>query len=397
MKQITTGVAAAALLLAGCQDPQQSQNLVSPVAAEQSGVAGTQILTGEIGPGAIYALYRPAEWNGDLVLYAHGAVPPQLPVRLPPDAAPLRDALVARGYGFAYSSRSETGYALKDGVQRTRQLRGLFAEAFGKPGHVYLMGQSMGGAIVLKLAETNPGLFDGAVPMCTLAGGMQMEIDYFMNFRVTFDYFFPGVIPGDALHVPTDLNFTRDVVPAVRGALLADSARAIELAGVDQAEIQYTSFSELVNAIVAGGTPPGAGPLALQVSLTNDMLDHTHGHSPFDNTTTAYTGSENDAALNAGVGRFSASPDATNYVEQYYQPDGNLTMPVLTLHTTRDPAAPFAHEAVYEGLVAGQGKSDFLVQRAFNRFGHCNFTLAERVQALEDLVAWVEHAVKPAP
>ena len=388
MNKIVAGAAVAALL-AACHGERQPQDLVGPMAAVESEPLGTQVVIGQTGPGSTYRLDRPAEWNGDLVLYAHGAVPPTIPVRLPPDAASLRDALVARGYAFAYSSRDETGYAVKDGVQRTRQLRGLFAEAFGEPEHTYVMGNSMGGAIALMLAEKNPGLFDGALPMCTLAGGTKMEFDYLWNTRAVFDYYFPGVIPGDALNVPADLDFSADVVPAVRSALLADPARAMELAAVDQVDI-HASLTELVSGLVAG-------PLGLQVNFTNDILGRTHGHSWFDNTTTVYTGSQNDAALNEGVDRVASTPDAASYVEHYYQPDGNLTMPVLTLHTTRDPVVPFAHEAVYAGIVAAQGKSDLLVQRTFDRFGHCGFGLAGQVQALEDLVAWAEHGVKPAP
>lgn len=364
-------------------------DLLAPMASPQVDATGTQIVTGEIGPGSTYALYRPAEWNGGLVLFAHGAVPPTMPVELPAAAAPLRDALVARGYGWAYSTFSENGFAVKDGVQRTRQLRGLFAGAFGHPEHTYVMGISLGGTIALMLAETNPGLFDGALPMCSFAGGTQMEFDYNWGSRALFDYFFPGVIPGDALHVPDDLDFNRDVVPAVRNALLADPTRAMEMAGVDQIEIKYANFSELVTAIASAFGP--------QVNYTNDLLDRTHGRSWFDNTATVYTGSQDDAALNAGVGRFSSTPDARNYADHYYEPDGRLMIPVLTLHTTRDPGVPFAHEAVYAGIVAAQGKSDLLVQRAIDRFGHCTFTLEERVRALEDLVAWAERGVKPTP
>lgn len=137
--------------------------------------------------------------------------------------------------------------------------------------------------------------------------------------------------------------------------------------------------------------------LGFQVTFLEDLLRRTHGHAMFDNTATVYTGSQSDAALNAGVGRFQSTPDATNYWEHYYQPDGNLTMPVLTLHTTRDPLVQFAQEPVYASIVAAQGASHRLVQRAFDRFGHCRFTLDEQVTALKDLVAWAEQGVKPVP
>ncbi len=239
------------------------------------------------------------------------------------------------------------------------------------------------------LAETNPGLFDGVLPMCTFAGGSGMQVDHVYGGRVLFDYFFPGVMPEDALHVLDGLDFNRDLAPAVVNALQADPARGIEMAGIDQIELQYASFPELVTSILT--------VLGAQVVFTEDLLGRTHGHSFFDNTATVYTGSQDDAALNAGVGRFVTTPDAANQAEHYYQPDGNLTMPVLTLHTTRDPNVPYAHEAVYAGIVAARGASGLLVQRAFNRFGHCTFTAAEQVQALEDLVPWAETGVKPAP
>ena len=391
MKNITGLLTVAATTLIACEDPAEPRGFLAPMASVESEAVGTQIITGAIGPGAIYRLDRPEHWNGRLVLFAHGGVPPHIPLRLP-NVDLLRDALVDRGYGFAYTSRSETGFAVKDGVQRTRQLLGLFTSEFGPPERTYVMGNSLGGAITLMLAETNPGVFDGALPMCTIAGGTQMAADYVWGTRVLFDQFFPGVTPGDALHVPEGLDFSRDVAPSVRSALLANPARAMALAAVDQIEIQYASFPELVTALSGPATP-----LAFQVNFTADLLDRTHGRSFFDNMATLYTGSQDDAALNAGVGRFVSTPDATNYVDHYYQPDGNLTLPVLTLHTTRDPLVPFAHEAVYAGIVAAQGKSDLLVQRTFDRFGHCTFTVPEQVAALEHLVRWAETGVKPVP
>jgi pimeloyl-ACP methyl ester carboxylesterase len=394
MKRITELVMVAAVALSACDNPNQPLSPGGPTASLEVNAVGTQVVTGDIGPGSTYRLDRPANWNGRLVLYAHGGVPPFLPVRLPPAAAPLRDALVARGYGFAYSSRSETGAAIQDGVQRTRQLLGLFTSKFGRPEQTYGMGTSMGGMIMIMLAEKNPGVLDGALPMCTFASGTQKLFDYWWNTRVVFDYFFPGVIRGDALHVPDDVDLAT-ALPAVRQAMLADPARAIEMAGVDQLDIKYESFSELVDAVM--GPLNSASILGLQINFTNNVLAHTHGHSPFDNTATVYAGSQNDAALNAGVDRFASTPDAMNFGEHYYQPDGNLSIPVLTLHTTRDPGVPLWHEAIYADIVAAQGRSDWLVQRSFDRFGHCTFTLPEQVTALEDLVRWAETGVKPAP
>lgn len=372
---------AAAVVLAGCDH-------TDPVAAplfKQAG-AGAQEVTGEIGPGAPYRLGRPDPWNGNLVVYAHGYQDPAGDPELP--NLPLIDAMLASGFGVAYSAYSESGFAVKDGRTRSRQLRGLFASRLGNPKGTYLMGHSLGGAIVLSLAEDNPGAFDGALPACGLLGGSPMEVAYILNVRILFDYFFPGVLPGDALNVPPGLTFP-PLIPAIVGALSTNFFAAVEMAGVDQVEILWTTPAELVEAIVTA--------LGFQIIGASDLIERGHGHSPFDNTHTLYSGSANDAALNAGVDRFSSTPDAEKYLEHWFQPTGRLAIPVLTLHTTRDPVVPFVHEPTYAAIAAAAGSSDLLVQRPVARFGHCRFTVAEQMAALNDLVTWVETGVTPAP
>ena len=51
-----------------------------------SRVVSDQIIDGQFGPGALYRLVRPANWNGRLFLYAHGFVSRSEPVTLPPEA-----------------------------------------------------------------------------------------------------------------------------------------------------------------------------------------------------------------------------------------------------------------------------------------------------------------------
>ena len=53
---------------------------------------------GHTGPGSLYEIDVPQDWNGALVLYAHGIVPADAPVMLPsadPVNAALRDGLLA--------------------------------------------------------------------------------------------------------------------------------------------------------------------------------------------------------------------------------------------------------------------------------------------------------------
>jgi len=88
------------------------QSPLAPIQARPSGrtsalrqaefVAGSAVhLEGQIGPGAIYAIDVPANWNGDLVLYAHGYTTPSFRHvaggRLSPDPGSARSARVRRG------------------------------------------------------------------------------------------------------------------------------------------------------------------------------------------------------------------------------------------------------------------------------------------------------------
>jgi hypothetical protein len=206
---------------------------------------------------------------------------------------------------------------------------------------------------------------------------------------VLFDFFFPGVIPGDAVNVPP-LNYSPDspLVAAIVGALLTNPQAAVALASVDQIALPYTTFGELINSIVRA--------LGYNIRGTNDILARTGGASPFDNLSTQYSGlGQFDAVLNAGVQRFQAHDDGIRYLNQFYRPRGTLAFPLWTLHTTLDPDVPFVHERALARIVADAGRARWLVQESVERYGHCNFTPTEAAQTFSRLVRWSETGLKP--
>ena len=166
-------------------------------------------ITGEIGPGALYEIAMPtAVWNGGLVVFAQGIGNPNVPITLP-NLGPLRETLTSQGFAVVYTSRSVNGYgAVKDGMQRTHQLSGIFAETIGQPSRVYLFGRSLGGLIAVALAERSPGQYDGALSGCGLLDGGAAELTYVADGRMLFDYFFPGVIPGTPFDAPPGVDFS---------------------------------------------------------------------------------------------------------------------------------------------------------------------------------------------
>ena len=353
------------------------------------------VVDGRTGPGSVYRLVRPSNWNGILLLYAHGYVSKDTPVGITPDDQLVISLVAAQGFGVAVSSFSENGWVVKDGTQRTHQLLGLFTSKFGVPDRVYAAGASMGGLIAIRLIETWPGEFAGVLPACAVAGGLARHVDFTANVRVLFDLFYPGVLPGTAVDVPPGIDVIQDIVNPAVAAMTVDPTGAFAIASIAQTPVQFVSGSELLESIA---TALGAA------SGYSEILGLTHGHAYFDNTATQYTGTLPSATLafiNANVQRFSGTPAGRNSLEQNYTPTGDLRIPALTLSTFRDPVIPGFHRTIYGQEVAANGGADLLVQRSVpgyaGGYGHCTFTPQELTQAFLDLVVWGEYGVKPAP
>ena len=351
------------------------------------------VVDGSTGPGSVYRLVRPSNWNGILLLYAHGYVSKDVPVGITPDDQLVISLLAPRGFAVAVSSFSENGWVLKDGTQRTHQLLGLFTARFGAPARVYAAGASMGGLIAIRLVETWPDEFAGVLPACAVTGGLARQVDFTANVRVLFDLFYPGVLPGTAVDVPPGIDFVADIVNPAVAAMTANPAGAVAIASIAQTPVQFANPTELLESIATALGGAADYP---------EILGLTHGQAYFDNTATEYTGALPAATLafiNANVGRFAGTPAGRNALEHNYTPTGELRMPALTLSTFRDPVIPGFHRTVYGQEVAANGGGDWLVQRSVpgtgGGYGHCTFTPQELTQAFVDLVGWGEFGIKP--
>lgn len=392
--------AAAALLVvtAACADQVTGPENVTADAKRSAEIVGSGVwareITGSTGPGSQYAIFVPQDWNGDVVYYAHGIRPAADPVDLPTSdgIVPLRDALGAMGYAVAYSSFSENGWAVKDGAQRTHQLRGLFTAEVGRPERSYLMGHSMGGLIAQNLAERFPEQYDGTLAMCAPLAGAEREIAYLAHVRTIFDYFFPNVVPGTVIDVPEGTN--RDLVLyQAQLAIMGNPTILGVMPRLQQTPIAGITGTELVTSILYA--------IGYNISGAEDFLDRTNGQSFFDNSATyaaVAPGALPEALLadiNARVDRYTMGPVAEAFLEKYYDPTAVLSDPTITLHTTRDPLVPVFHSREFGANAASTGSSPLLVQREVTRFGHCVFGTAEMTDAFQALAGWVESGVRP--
>lgn len=360
--------------------------------------------SGSIGPGSFYEIDVPAAWNGDLVLYAHGIVQAERPV-VPPTTQDgydqMRAALLSAGYAVAASSFSSNGWSLDDAVRRTHQLSGIFRSKAGQARRTFLVGHSMGALAIVKMVETWPGQYDGALPICGPLGGTLAELQYAGDARVTFDFYFPGLLPGTPFDVLPGTEYLSPFDPGgpsalflqVYGALTANPAATFQWATA--ARLPFVNDTELGNAALY--------VVGFALRYTNDFIERVNGKTPYDNMATQYevnvadpaTNAYLSALLNAGVQRFSADRAALNYYDRNYAPTGRIGVPVLTVHTTRDPGIPFSHEELFAATVGAEGRSDLLVQRPIDRWGHCAITPGEIQAAFADLVEWVTTGQRP--
>ena len=104
--------------------------------------------------GAGFRIEVPDNWNGSLVLWAHGFRGNGLELTV--DDHPLRLFLIANGYAWAASSYSKNAYDPAQGAKDTHALTTFFNGRFGRPLRTYITGASMGGHITGIVAEQWP-------------------------------------------------------------------------------------------------------------------------------------------------------------------------------------------------------------------------------------------------
>jgi len=343
--------------------------------------------------GAGYQIEVPDNWNGDLVLYAHGfrGAGLELTVSMPR----IRAHLVANGYAWAATSYSKNGYDVKQGVKDTHALGERFNGLVGHPVRTYITGHSMGGHITGVAIEQYPRAYAGALPMCGVMGDNEL-FDYFLDYNLVAQ-----ALAGVQAEFPFPADYQTAVVPVVRAALGAAypnglNAQGLKLRGVTQN--------------ISGGPRPGFntsfavwGNFLFTVGVTGGDIGVAPGNVQ-DNRDTVYqidadpALSPDETELNAAVLRVTVDPQGRhpNGIANVPSISGRLPIPVLSLHTIGDLFVPFSMEQLYARRVAEQGASERLVSRAYRDHNHCGFAVQEEEAAFAALVNWVVNGDKPA-
>ncbi|KQP13275.1 S9 family peptidase [Pseudorhodoferax sp. Leaf267] len=356
--------------------------------------------------GAAYRVEVPANWNGKLVMYAHGYAGEGNTLSITNPA--IRRHLIQNGYAWAASSYSKNFYDVRVGVEDTNALALEFnkiATANGRtlaaPTRLYITGHSMGGHITAAAIEkealedaNHKVRYNGAVPMCGVMGDTEL-FDYFAGAQLAAQVL--AGVPNNPFtnwaairgQVTTTLFTTFPSAPTATGARFLSVVE--NLTGGDRPLFDLGvavggSFSPVWGVFGGDGTVNGI--------LNKSVIDTNRF------TYTITGDAAGSAALNAAVQKKTADADANRErrdgLRWIPKANGEIGIPVVTLHTLGDLYVPFSMQQIYKRRVVAEGNDRWLVQRAIRGASHCDFTVAEQVEAFDAMINWEQNGVKPA-
>ena len=365
--------------------------------------ADVRCLSGRDGNGAWYVIAMPADWNRKLIVHAHGG-----PRTGEPGAAdPLEDldrfsAMVREGYAWVGSTYRRGGYGVRSAAEDVVSSRQAFIAAFGRPERVILHGQSWGGNVAAKTAEIHATdadgapLWDGVLLTNGVLNGGTRAYRFRADLRAVYQFYCRNhPSPGDGAYpvwqgLPANATMTRAEL----------RRRIVECTGVglSRRERRADQSRRLRDILAVTGIQEDelVAHMNWATFLFQDLVQtRLGGRNPFDNSRTVYRGSSDDEALNAGVERFTADPEAVAMLAHDADLSGGITVPTMTLHALHDPTVFYAAEAAYAGTVAAAGRSDLLVQAATDEDQHSKLEDAGYLTVLEALERWIDTGERP--
>jgi pimeloyl-ACP methyl ester carboxylesterase len=378
------------------------------------GQVGIKTFTGTFPDHATYLIEVPHDWNGTLFLYSHGTGFVGEP-NPPTDNGDVlvRLYLLTNGYALAGSSYARLGWAVEDALRDQVAVLDTFDRLVGHPSRTIAWGHSMGGLITAGLVQRHPDRFSGAVCLCGLVAGSVGVWNEFLDAAFAFNTLLAlGKLEivhitdpiGNRLNAAHVLN---DAATTPQGqARIALAAALADTSGWDDPlspQPDPTDFATLVfnqfesfsgfnfdvffalRADVerrAGGNPSWNNGVDYekQLKLSVDYAEVLALYQQAGLNLADDLKKLNDAK------RIVADPSAVTYLSNNIVFNGELRVPVLTVHTSGDDIANVQMEEAYAAVVHKANGDSFLRQTFVHRAGHCAFTSAEMIAALQTLV-----------
>jgi len=337
---------------------------------------------------APYLINVPPDWNGGLVLYAHG-YEGEAPGAGTARSEPLDFHLTKRGYAWAASGYRAWGYRPDWFLLDLLTLKAHFINRFGPPRWTIIHGQSMGGHVSISSLELHPDAYQGALIECGVIDGVGL-VDWLRAYTAAAEHF-SGLPLYDTPRPEFDKLVYSKWLPA-----MGEPGHYTEAGRRFDSVVKYLGgdvplrLDGLALRYVQNLNPRDPGP-----SRAQEFARHADTrHIVYD----IDPGLGVDAAtLNRDIRRVVPEPDARSYGANpvFAELTGKIRAPVMALHETADFRVPFRLQQDYRRRAEKAGTSHLLVQRAVRWPGHCGIENAVREPAFDDLVTWIEKGTVP--
>lgn len=398
-------VAIAALLLAGATPAAAEAPATAPIDCPASVGADVTCLSGRDANGAWYVIAMPADWNRRLIVHAHGG--PRMGE--PQAEESLEDlgrfsVMVRQGYAWIGSTYRRGGYGVRMAAEDTDNSRQIFWSRFGRPERTLLHGQSWGGNVAAKVSELyaldveGARNYDGVLITNGVVSGGTRAYQFRAGLRAVYQFYCRNHPAPDEPAYPVWQG-----LPAGAEMTRAELRRRVEACtGLNKGARDRTpdEARRLRDILAVTGVREEqlVSHLAWATFTFQDLVHlRLGGGNPFDNSAVVYRGSSDDEALNAGVERFTADPDAVARLAYDADLSGLIVLPTLTLHALHDPTVSYRSEAVYAAIVRAAGRSHLLVQAATDEDQHSKLADGGYLTALAALEQWIDDGARPDP
>ena len=382
----------------------------------QTGVSTT---AGSLPDGATYLIEVPSNWNGILFLYSHGYV-------IPGSANPATDVgdpatrlfMLSSGFALAGSSYATTGWAVEQALPDQVAVLDIFGRAFGTPKQTIAWGHSLGGMITAGLIQRYPDRFDAALPMCGVLSGAVATWNTALDSAFAFKNLLASGAGLQLVNITNPLG-NLELAEGILAAAQASpqgKARLSLVSALDDGPGWFTPLSPEPGATDFATQEANQFLWAQQVdfpfvfAFRAELEARAQGNGSW-NTQVDYRRQfersadaaevralyeqagldlESDLKVLDEAARISADPQATAYLERNIIYDGDIHIPVLTLHTTGDGLVVVENESAYKQVLREDGNGVLLRRTFVARAGHCAFTPAETIAAVQTLLARLE-------
>lgn len=347
----------------------------------------------------------PENWNGILVLHAHGGPALGAP-RLARSVEDLeRWAIVVKaGYAWAGSTFRQGGVAVRAAAEDTERVRRIFDQHIAKPQLTILHGQSWGASVAAVGASmfTDDGKgrrpYDAVLLTSGVLAGGSTAYDFRLDLRVIYQSLCGNHPRADEAQYPLAIG-----LPAGSKMSIEDLNQRINAClGLDRPAAQRTADEQRKIKTIVDTLKIPASSIAGHISWATfhfqDVVQmRTGGASPFGNIGAQYVGSPDDTALNASVARYRADPKAIATFAADADPDGRIPVPVLTVHGIGDPTAFVEMDNAFLRTMQKAGTADHLVQTFTSDNTHSYLSDSAYPTLLAALTSWTRGGPKPSP